>query len=64
MKDVIHTFHRIINAQPVTHVAYKIFDLGIPVKLPHIVLLLLIATENPYFTDISIEKSPQHGIAK
>jgi hypothetical protein len=64
MKDVINALHRIINAQPVTHVANKIFYLGIFVELPHVVLLLLVATENPYFPDVSIEKASQYGIAK
>jgi hypothetical protein len=64
MKDVIHSFHCIVYAQPVAHVANEIFDLRIFVKLPHIVLLLLVATEDPYLANISIEKASQNSIAK
>ncbi len=70
MEDVVHPMHRVLDALQVTHVADVELDLlghvghlGLEL-VAHIILFFLVAAEYADFTDISLEETIQHSIAK
>jgi hypothetical protein len=56
--------HGIINAEAVPDITDEIFDLGIFIEMPHIILFLFITAENPYFSYISIQKRRKTAFRK
>ena len=62
MENIIHATHHNIDRTFITNVADIKFHLGILQLMPHIILLLFVATENPNLLDLRIQKTPQYGI--
>ena len=70
MEHIVHAFHGIFERALVPYIADVKLDFVRHIRhpgleiVPHVVLLLLIAGENPYFPDVSPKKTVQHGVAK
>ena len=56
MKDIVNALHGIVDALPVTYVTNEVFNFGIFIELPHVILFLFIAAENSYLL-ISVFKN-------
>ena len=67
---IINTIHRKVNSFALAHITYTKFNLvsNIPTiclqKVAHIVLLLLITTQDTNFFDIRIKKPTKNGITE
>ena len=63
-KHIIHSHHGTVHRLAVTHVTNVEFYFGILQVMTHVILLLLVATENTYFPDVRIEETTQYGVTK
>ncbi|MNE80250.1 hypothetical protein D3C80_1767990 [compost metagenome] len=64
MENVVHTTCRIQNTLVVAHVANVKLQFGAGVAFTHVILFLLITTEDSDFGDICIQETFQDSIAK
>ena len=64
MKEVIHAVQGVFHAGHIPHVADIVLDLIGLIAVAHIVLFLLIPTENADFLDIRIQEPVQHRAAE
>ena len=64
VKNVIHAFHRIVDAVVIPYIANVELELGSVQRDAHILLLLLVTTEDADFADIGFDEALEHGIAK
>ena len=60
----VHTVQGIANAAVVTHIPDVVLDLVILVEVAHVILFLLVATEDADLCNIGIQEAFEHGIAK
>ena len=64
MKDVVDPARGVEHAGVVAHVADVVFELVAAIELALVVLLLLVAAENPDLADVRIEERAQDGVAE
>ena len=70
MEHIVHALHGVFQRALVAHVANVKFDLvghfgHTRLKImTHVVLFLLVATEDADFADVGSEKAVQHGVAE
>jgi hypothetical protein len=64
VEDVIDTAHGGRDGMRIAHVADVELQLAVVVKLPHVVLLLLVAGEDADFTDVGVEEAAEDGVAE
>lgn len=64
MEYVVDAAHRVIDAARLAHVANVEFDLGVVERDAHVLLLLLIATEDVNFRKLCIYESLEYRVAK
>src|SRR5690606_11405227 len=64
VKDVINATHDIQYGGRITHIADVELELAAAIRLAHVILLLLIPTEDADLTHASLQKPAQHCIAE
>ena len=62
VKDVVHAAHRAVHGSAVPHVADVKFHFRILKPVPHVVLLLFVPRKNADFSDVGVQKAPQHSV--
>ena len=63
-KHVVHVFHGHVHGRLIAHVADVELHFRVLERVAHIVLLLLVATENTDLTDVAVKEATKDGIAK
>ena len=64
VKHIVHPAHGGGYAARFTHIADVKLELGMVVALAHVVLFFLVTAEDADFTQVRIQKTPQHGVAE
>ena len=64
MKDVVHTAHRLHKAVAIPHVADIKLHLVVRQRDAHVLLFLLVATEDAHGVDPRRQEATQHGVTK
>ena len=63
-EHVVHAVHRDVDRVLVAHVADVELHLRVLQRVPHVVLLLLVAREDPYLPDVRVQETAQHRVAE
>jgi hypothetical protein len=64
MEDVVHPSHGRPDRVQIANIANVEPKLWVPIVTTHVVLLLLIARENPYLSHIRLGQAPKYGITE
>ena len=63
-KHIIHSHHGTVHRLAVTDITDIKFHLGILQVMTHVILLLLVATENTDLLDVAIKETTQYGVTE
>ncbi|MNZ98617.1 hypothetical protein D3C78_1179070 [compost metagenome] len=64
MEDIVHTTGSVEHALIIPNIADIKFQLRISIALAHVILFLLITTENTDLSDISVEETFEDSITE
>lgn len=62
VEDEVHTSDGVADSSSIPNVSNVEAQLWVPVRFPHVVLLLLIAAEDADLGDVSVQESTNHGV--